>query len=289
MGINTNFIVPEMRDFLPMSTCSICSTILEDVITIKCSHHFCKSCLHHWIQNYEISELDSVPCPKCENRFNPTNDTNKCHTICDVLSVLKFICSNQLCEEIIGYHEYHGHHQLCLYSPISCKFCKIKVLRKDLDTHLSACIPYIISQKSQFEIENEFLKTENDRLRTKTDLLESKITSQTNSLMLEDCDNAKIKVLVVENKTLKSEVDSLTTKLELVKIKTSTLTIKLKRLETETDLIIGSLKTNNDMLKRQCNLEKKDNNLVKTEKGFLDVELKTKVEKDVGLLYIVFI
>lgn len=117
MGINTDLIVPEMQAFKAMCTCSLCSTIFEDVITIKkCGHHFCKSCLLKWIQTQESVHLDSVLCPKCSNVFNLTNDTYKCEVIGGVLSVLNFICSNQLCEDIIGYDGFDLHQQVCLYS-----------------------------------------------------------------------------------------------------------------------------------------------------------------------------
>ena len=228
-----------MRFLISLSTCSICSKILEDVVTIECNHHFCKLCLLDWIQNEEIGELETVPCPKCLTGFNPTSDTYKCPAMCDSLSVLQFICSNQLCEEKICYDEYPLHQQRCLYSPILCKFCRLELLQKDFDTHLLCCIPYITHQKSQLEVENKSLTIAHNRLKTKTFLLESKITSQeseyeidflkleNDSLKFENhCMNKKIKLLLVENDTLRSERDSLKINCSL---KTGTDTLKINK------------------------------------------------------------
>ena len=275
MGIHTNFIVSEMRDFIPMSTCSICSTILEDVITIKCSHHFCKSCLINWIQNQEISESESVACPKCQAGFDPNNDTNKCQAICDVLTVLKFKCSNQLCEETIGYDGYHGHHQLCLYSPILCEFCDFEMMRKDLDTHLLGCVSYITDQNAKLDAENKSLKTTNDRLEAKMNLLETKITSQDAAYDLLFTDFLKTEItdyLKVENDSLKIENDSLNAKIKELVVENDTLKSKLDSLKTK--------------FKVDCKLLKTENDLMKTENTYLDLklkEIKTEVEKEMGL------
>ena len=304
MGIDTQYIVPEMQDFIPLITCSICTTVFENVITIKCNHHFCKSCLLKWIHNERIGELESVPCPKCRIGFNPTRDTYKCQPMCEWLAVLNFVCSHPLCEERICYDRYHGHKNVCHYSPIMCKFCEIEVLRKDVNTHLLSCISFIKNQKSQLEVENKILKTANDRLKTKTNNLETKNTLheaaydllfmdllKTDSRMLE---NNSLKINNDKVLALKIERDSLKTKLELVKTESSSLNINLKTLKTETDSIIYSLKTEIDTLKLENNSQKADNDAIKIElvslkttNTSLEMELKklkTETDSTISLL-----
>lgn len=216
MRLKSNLILPEMRGLIPICTCSLCSTILQDVITIKCGHHFCKLCLLKWIQNQESAELETVPCPKCTTGFNTTNDTYKCQVICDVLSVLEGICPNQPCAEIIGYDGFDLHQQVCLYSPISCKLCELEIFRKNLKTHTDDCMRYITVHRAQLEVDNKSLKTENDHLKKETDLLKCKITS------LEEANDK-------ENKIARN--DLLTEKSNVVNLENANTTLKKQKFE----------------------------------------------------------
>ena len=163
MGIHIDLILPEFRlcnkEMLPHFTCSICTDLLDDTITLKeCDHIFCRSCLTDWIKNQ--NDETNVSCPECRVGFTIPTDVHDARVIRNVLSTFKFKCANQPCEAIVPYDDIKLHPTECPYTSTQCTFCEENTLRKDSEAHLEDCLYYIKYKKSELQIELEKLKTE---------------------------------------------------------------------------------------------------------------------------------
>ena len=167
MGIHAELILPEfqngpMAEVLLNLNCSICDELIENAVTLGCQHNFCRLCLTGWIASQ--TDESNVPCPGCRTIFDSTSGLEGSRLIRNVLSVVKFKCTNQLCEEKVNYGELTLHQGMCLYGCVTCSFCEEEIVRKDLESHKIGCIGYVKYQKSELEIENTSLRAENSAL-----------------------------------------------------------------------------------------------------------------------------
>jgi hypothetical protein len=126
-----NFEIP--KDELDKIRCGIClDTIFEATGSENCQHIFCAECIT--AVSREINE-----CPECKetlklhrNRYFESENINK----------LKYHCKNAECDYVtiigLNYKNIVEHKDKCLYSNVSCVECGIKLLYKDLGSHLDS-------------------------------------------------------------------------------------------------------------------------------------------------------
>lgn len=154
MGFKVELFESEVN---PDLLCSLCSRVLEEAVTGKCGHVFCKGCLQKAFskQLYE--------CPKCEvDLSSPAAVREASEELAAKLGELSLHCSS--CEVVVTYHGLEGHvrddctsrlvpcdhkgcHETvplntleahmekCDYRLVECKVCKVCLPRKDMPGH----------------------------------------------------------------------------------------------------------------------------------------------------------
>ncbi|XP_055013121.1 tripartite motif-containing protein 65-like [Boleophthalmus pectinirostris] len=79
----------EVRINADKLSCSICSELLKEPVTIPCGHNFCLSCIRkHW-DNERKTKQQHVSCPTCKKIFSRKPPLTKNTVLADLLEDLK--------------------------------------------------------------------------------------------------------------------------------------------------------------------------------------------------------
>ena len=116
--------------------CPFCGQVLEDPVTGKCGHVFCRGCLQGaFTENYH-------ECPTCQKDILSTSETMEVSDeLMEKLGKLSLQCKSG-CETVVGYNQLTEHLQKeCIFRPVPCehKGCTETTPFKDLESHMEKC------------------------------------------------------------------------------------------------------------------------------------------------------
>ena len=97
MGINLDQIVGDLGH--SNFSCSICTDLLEDAITLReCEHSFCRGCIDNVIATSKGC-CETLRCPDCRTKFKAKKDVNKpSRFMRNMLSEIKLKCPFDVCK-----------------------------------------------------------------------------------------------------------------------------------------------------------------------------------------------
>jgi hypothetical protein len=152
---------PGLMDYL----CTLCGGVYNDPLMGCCPHVFCKSC-------FMTSLKLSNKCPLCQKESDKDNlhpvtfiqtkildkHTINCihncgwtgkssdysHHIYNDCPKQTVRCNNRGCNDAYSREEMKIHLLNCVYRPMSCKFCALKVAEIEMNTHLEQCPRYLV-------------------------------------------------------------------------------------------------------------------------------------------------
>ncbi|KAK7899630.1 hypothetical protein WMY93_020483 [Mugilogobius chulae] len=71
-------------------SCSICSELLKDPVTLPCGHNYCLRCISkHWDHEEMTARQNFVSCPMCRKNFNRRPELGKNTMLADLIEELK--------------------------------------------------------------------------------------------------------------------------------------------------------------------------------------------------------
>ena len=130
--------------------CPVCKKVfIEPVISIKCGHTFCRTCIEELIRNGRNCPLDDQECDSSQLVLNRAvmgqiEDLHIycCHGLTTSDKGETYEADPMGCKEVIRLGRRDEHESLCQFAQVSCpiggEFCG--PLRKhQLERHMSAC------------------------------------------------------------------------------------------------------------------------------------------------------
>ena len=134
----------------PALVCPVCQRIFsEPVISVKCGHTFCRSCIENMVCSGTQCPIDGVECDTSQLVLNRA-------VIGQVDDLLIYCCHGLLshdggltcerdqtgCSEVIKFGGRDHHEEVCEYSRVMCPVggeqCGL-IRRRDLECHLTKC------------------------------------------------------------------------------------------------------------------------------------------------------
>ena len=171
--------------------CSLCNKVMREPIQIPCGHHYCKSCISHYMEN-------NVNCHSCGREivsFNFIPDTHM--SIC--ISKLIVRCPNSRCSYSCPLSAIENHLQMCTMDSVGCEYrgelIEVEYLSQQRDPFEFKCqkmprsCPYGCPQTFTLEELNQHLKD--------------------NAIQHAQCHQGQLFELMSENDSLKKQLDPL--------------------------------------------------------------------------------
>lgn len=119
--------------------CPYCHEILEEPVTGKCGHVFCKSCLEN-----ALSKQKRYECPSCDVNLSSTPASEANAELVERLGKLSLHCQHYKsgCEGVFNYSEHAEHMEKdCPFRLVPCqhKNCKERAPQRELEAHMEKC------------------------------------------------------------------------------------------------------------------------------------------------------
>uniref|UniRef100_A0A8C5QDG7 Uncharacterized protein n=1 Tax=Leptobrachium leishanense TaxID=445787 RepID=A0A8C5QDG7_9ANUR len=108
-------------------TCSICTDLYKDPVTLICGHSFCHECI---IRAWDAQEVRGYSCPECRHKIRNKPNLRKNLRLCNIVECFRLAHPEQAAAEI-----------LCTYceDPVpaakTCLHCEVSLCDKHLRKH----------------------------------------------------------------------------------------------------------------------------------------------------------